>query len=203
MPKYKLIYFNARGFGEMARMVFAQAGVEYEDVRFERDEWPKFKPYTPFGQAPVLEVDGVQIADSAAIARYLAREFGLAGKTRIEEAQVDMFAGAAYDLIKPTIDIYNAEGEKKAELVKKFQEETAPKFLAKFESTLAENKSGFLVGDGVTWADFTLMHFMSWIWSQLPEDFATKYSHVKEHGKRVESLPKIAAWIAKRPVTAT
>lgn len=26
---------------------------------------------------------------------------------------MDMFAAAAYDLIKPTIDIYHAEGEKK------------------------------------------------------------------------------------------
>lgn len=37
----------------------------------------------------------------------------MAGKTRLEEAQVDMFAGAAYDLAKPLIEIFHAEGEKK------------------------------------------------------------------------------------------
>ncbi|XP_064594691.1 glutathione S-transferase 1-like [Liolophura sinensis] len=199
MPKYKLIHFNARGIAELACMVFAQAGVEYEDICCEAEEWPKYKPNAPFGQAPVLEVDGVQLADSAAITRYLAREFGLAGKTRLEEAQVDMFVGAVYDLAKSTYEAQHAEKPKKTELVKKLHEETVPKFLAKFESTLEESKSGFLVGEGVIWADFTLMRVMSCIWSQLPEDFATKYSHVKEHGKRVESLPKIAAWIATRP----
>ncbi len=35
-----------------------------------------FPPGLPFGQLPVLEVDGVIIAQSHAIARFLAREFG-------------------------------------------------------------------------------------------------------------------------------
>lgn len=46
MPAYKLYYFNGRGAAEMIRFVFAQAGVEYEDVRlqFGGDEWQKMKP---------------------------------------------------------------------------------------------------------------------------------------------------------------
>jgi len=43
MP-YKLTYFNARGLGEPIRLIFAQAGVPYEDVRVERSEWPQLKP---------------------------------------------------------------------------------------------------------------------------------------------------------------
>jgi len=35
-----------------------------------------FASGTPFGQMPVLEVDGVKLGQSYAIARFLARKFG-------------------------------------------------------------------------------------------------------------------------------
>lgn len=44
MSSYKLYYFPIRGRAELIRFVFAQAGVQYEDVRVPQDEWGKFKP---------------------------------------------------------------------------------------------------------------------------------------------------------------
>ena len=41
MSTYKLYYFNARGYAEPSRIIFAQAGVKYEDVRFEGEQWVK------------------------------------------------------------------------------------------------------------------------------------------------------------------
>ena len=35
MPSFKLVYFPARARAEIIRLLFAQAGVEYEDVRLE------------------------------------------------------------------------------------------------------------------------------------------------------------------------
>ena len=37
--KIKLTYFNGRGRGEIARLILAQAGVEYEDCRITFDDW--------------------------------------------------------------------------------------------------------------------------------------------------------------------
>ena len=45
---------------------------------------------TPCGQIPVLNYNGVEISQSMAIARFLANEFGLAGKTNLEKARADM-----------------------------------------------------------------------------------------------------------------
>jgi len=41
MPSYKLYYFNGRGAAEPIRIIFAQAGVQYEDIRFQGDDWGK------------------------------------------------------------------------------------------------------------------------------------------------------------------
>jgi len=41
---YKLTYFNGRGRAELSRLIFAAAGVQYEDVRIERADWAKMKP---------------------------------------------------------------------------------------------------------------------------------------------------------------
>ena len=50
---------------------------------------PSLKPSLPFGQLPVLEVDGDTICQSMAIARYLASECGIAGSSSLVKAQVD------------------------------------------------------------------------------------------------------------------
>ena len=52
----------------------------------------------PFGQAPVLEVDGKMLAQSHTIARYLARKHGLAGANDWEQSQADMYVDCIYDL---------------------------------------------------------------------------------------------------------
>ncbi len=44
MPSYKLDYFNMKGRAELARLILAYAGIEFEDVRYERDEWLQHKP---------------------------------------------------------------------------------------------------------------------------------------------------------------
>ena len=44
MPgKMKLIYFNGRGKAEGVRLLLAAAGMEYENVRIKREEWPPMK----------------------------------------------------------------------------------------------------------------------------------------------------------------
>ena len=40
-------------------------------------EWAAIKPTTPFGQVPVLYVDGKPLAESAAIVAYVAKLGGL------------------------------------------------------------------------------------------------------------------------------
>ena len=43
MSGIKLTYFNLKGRAELARLILAQAEVEYEDCRIEKEEWPELK----------------------------------------------------------------------------------------------------------------------------------------------------------------
>ena len=94
MASYKLKYFNLRGRAELARLIFALAEQEYIDFRFEREQWSAHKATTPFGQVPVLEVTEngktIQLSQSLAIARFLARRFNFYGKNDLEMAEIDM-----------------------------------------------------------------------------------------------------------------
>ena len=44
MSPVKLIYFNLKGRAELARLILAQAGVEYEDCRISKEDWLALKP---------------------------------------------------------------------------------------------------------------------------------------------------------------
>ena len=91
MPAYKLTYFDIRGLAETARQILTYAGVKFEDVRLNDQQWAEMKPSmcwllficekwpnseTPFGQLPVLNIEGVEIAQSFSIYRFLAKRFG-------------------------------------------------------------------------------------------------------------------------------
>ena len=40
----KLTYFNLRARAEIARLILAHAGEDYEDKRIEFSDWPELKP---------------------------------------------------------------------------------------------------------------------------------------------------------------
>ena len=41
---FKVTYFAIRGRAEITRLIFAQAGVEYEDERVAQEDWAELKP---------------------------------------------------------------------------------------------------------------------------------------------------------------
>ena len=64
MVKYTLVYFDFKGKGELARLILAAAGQQFEQRRLAYSpdysnpapEWKAYKPNTPFGHLPVLEI---------------------------------------------------------------------------------------------------------------------------------------------------
>lgn len=51
----------------------------------------------PFGQMPVLEVDGIRVHQSLAIIRYLGKRVGLAGSNDWESLLIDVVSDTIND----------------------------------------------------------------------------------------------------------
>lgn len=201
MPTYKLIYGNARGRAEVCRFIFAQAGVQYEDCRLENEEWPKLKPNTPTGMLPILEVDGKPLTGSEPMARYLAENFGLAGSSDFENAQLAGIIDVLNDFMGKLVDFYYIEEEeRKASVKKRFEEEYIAKYWGILESMFQKNSSGWIFGDKPTYADLHLYGAFEHMAVVFPT-FFDLYPGMAKLKVAVESLPNIAHWLKTRPKT--
>jgi len=150
MVAIKLKYFNGRGLAESIRWVLAYAGAEYEDVRFEREQWAEEKPKTLTGMVPELEYDGFVLGESSAIITFLAKEFNLVGKDNREEARCAMIASLASDLLSKGRPVrYEQDPDKKKTMEDDYYNKTMPDFVNLIAKLLTQNGGKHLVGDEV------------------------------------------------------
>ncbi|ESO99821.1 hypothetical protein LOTGIDRAFT_173480 [Lottia gigantea] len=192
MPDYKLHYFDTRARAEVARILFAAAGQPFEDVRYTPEQWVVFKPKTPFGQLPCLEVDGKLYGQSNAINSYLARKFGFHGKTNIEALQIDVVIGVQNDLTSVMIKYFTETDEqKRKELKEKLLKEDAPKFLGNFEKLLQDN--GYYVGNSVTVAEIAVNDLIDYLLLENP-DVLKSYTKLTQMRKNLEAHSKIGPY---------
>jgi len=90
------------------------------------------------------------MAQSVAIARYLARKYKLAGETPMEEFRADELIDALADLQPHMRGIMLEQDEaKKAELKKTFAEQHAKPFLVKLTVLKRKNNGKWMVGKNV------------------------------------------------------
>ena len=204
MPTYKLYYFNVKGRAENTRFVFAQAGVPYEDIRLTGEQWAEFKPKTPYGAMPVLEVDGKMLAGSGPIVRYVAEQHGLAGSNAFENADIASIIDVVNDLAQKLIPVFYEKDEtRKTELKKELEETHFPRYLGTLEKRATSNNSvdGWIYGPKVTYADFGVYRIIDIINHLMCGYDLDKYPALKKLRESVEKLPAIAKWLKERPVT--
>jgi len=203
--KYKLIYFNVRALGEVSRLIFAVAGVEYEDYRypidvaknFYRPEWDAEKasnPFKyPFGTIPVLEVDGHQIAQSKVIERFLSRRFGLLGSNEFESALLESVVDEISDIKTKWNSLKDTDKQK-------YFDTELPRYFGYIERLLSKHSGKFIEKESINYADIALWNFLS---NHDDQESLSKvlssFPNIKGLSERVGQNPQITAWVAKRP----
>ncbi|CAD5213717.1 unnamed protein product [Bursaphelenchus okinawaensis] len=203
MPSYELLYFNAYGRAEPIRQCFTYAGIPFKDNRIEFNDWPTTKGDTkriPYGQVPILLIDGKPLAESHTITRYAGRVSKLDGNTPEETAFIDQayeitrtFYDSAFPYFKVVLGF--SEGDKE-QLKKEVFAPAAEKQLKNIENLL--QPSGFFGPSGPTYVDFFYAQITEFYNQHAPEVLG-KYPASLEHAKRVHRLSQLQEYFKNRP----
>ncbi|CDQ75741.1 unnamed protein product, partial [Oncorhynchus mykiss] len=155
---YTITYFGVRGRCGAMRIMMADQGQEWKEILIDFADWTKgdLKASCVFGQLPKFEDGGLVLYQSNAILRHLGRNHDAYGKDGKEAALIDMMCDGVEDLrLKYVKMIYQEYDTGKDQYIKDL-----PNHLDKFEAVMAKNKTGFLVGNKPSFADYGLFEVL-------------------------------------------
>ena len=153
---------------ETSRLALFIGGIEFEDLRPSREEIAKMKTdgTFPFGQFPVLQVDGKTIAQTGAIARFCGKLSGLyPSKDEFAAAKVDEVIDLATDITNQMRPALREKDPKlRIEMRRELSKTILPRWLEFLEKLLQDNgDTGFFVGDSISIADLAVWRLCAWI----------------------------------------
>ncbi|XP_026821054.1 glutathione S-transferase-like [Rhopalosiphum maidis] len=201
MSVYKLTYFNFPALAEPIRFLLAYLEIDFEDFRFEREQWPSIKPTMPFGKVPILEIDGKILNQSIAICRYLSKKSGLAGGDDWESLMIDIAVDNVNDLRQAlSLHAFDPNEKSKAEKYVTLINETIPLYMNKFENTVSEN-DGYFVNGKLSWADIYFVACLDFLNFMAKVDLLESRPKLQAHKRKILEIPQIKSWVgqAKRP----
>ncbi|KAF5279386.1 hypothetical protein FQA39_LY05496 [Lamprigera yunnana] len=197
--KCKLTYFALKAIGEPIRLLLHYGGIAFEDCRIKRENWIRHKSDMPFGQVPVLEVNGKRAHQSVSICRYLGRLCKLNGVNEWEDLEIDSTADTINDLRhKITLYHYEADEEAKKSRRKPLYSETLPFYLERLEA-IAKSNHGHLALKKLTWVDFYFAGLLDYFQFMLEKNILEEYVNLKEVVNNVMTIPSVKEWIDQRP----
>jgi glutathione S-transferase len=204
VPKLKLSYFDFDGGrGEPARIALSMGGIDFEDDRIPPSEWPAHREATPFGALPVLEVDGVALAQSNGINRYVGKLAGLYPEDALQAGFCDEAMDAAEDIGVPIVATFGMEPDEQRQAREALVAGSLP-FLVERLGRRLDLRGGEWFADGrLTVADLRvfvwLRHMRSGALDHIPHDLADRVApQLAAHCDRVAAHPGVKAYYAKR-----
>jgi glutathione S-transferase len=188
-----LTYFDARARADPIRLALEELGIAYEDRRI-MGEWAQLKPKTPFGALPSYKDGALEIFQTHAILRHLARVHDLYGTTEAERIRCDIVEEAFADLNNLIggalwrADFAATRGD--------FIElELSPR-LGQLEGFLNANPEGpaFWVGSAITFVDLIALALLDCAGSIFPEAICD-YDDLKNFCDGIARRPRIGAYL--------
>ncbi|KAJ3010017.1 cytochrome c oxidase subunit 1 [Thoreauomyces humboldtii] len=204
-PTLKLNYFDMKGRAEPIRLACAIGGVQFEDVRFAREDWnTKFKAQAPFGQVPTMEIDGKVVSQGTPMLRYVAKlaNNGLYPTDAFDALKVDEYLNVLEDIQSLIWPSFFAEADKKIAARKALvgPDGDMTKMIKALEKAVsASGSNGYSVGGKVTIADLGIYVQMGWFSSGtldgFPTDMYAVYPKLQAIYDAVNTHPKVSEWV--------
>ncbi|OWR53950.1 glutathione S-transferase 4 [Danaus plexippus plexippus] len=160
------------------------------------------KSSMPFGQMPVLDIDGKKYCQSIPIARLLGKKYGLAGDNAEEDFEIDQNVEFINDIRAKAATVhYEADSDLKAKKHGELMESFYPMALEKLDEMI-KNNNGHLACGKLTWGDFIFAGIFDYLKTmmQMP-DLEQKYPSFKQVVDGVYSIPKVKAFSDNAPET--
>lgn len=199
MAKPKLTYFDfSASRGEECRLAFSVAGVDFEDNRVKREDWPALKATLPFRSMPVLELEGKPpLSQANAILRLIGRKYGLLPiDDDWECARIESIMDAAEDIrgkVSATMSIKDPEEQKRT------RAELSEGALKSFgECIEAQIQGPFVSGEKISVADIKLFVVVGWIKKGVLDHISAElfdgYPKISALFTAVTQHPSVVAW---------
>lgn len=190
----KLHYFKGRGRAETTRWMLAVNRIDFENIPIETPEALaalRASGKLPFDQMPLLELDGMNLSQSSAMIRYLARRGDFYGDDDTDALWCDMIAGAVADFVETAIQ---AAFQPSIEIAKASMRARFAKFGPCFDARLESNGGDFCVGKRLSLADVVLAEALTSYLEWLP-DLLAEMPRLKRVHSHVLEQDGIAAYL--------
>jgi glutathione S-transferase len=145
----------------------------------------------------------MSVTQSKTIARFLAKEYGIAGNTNLQQAKADMIVDCVTDIENARYKwVFVPDPVVQKTIKETFEKETLPKFLTQMLAIFQRSSGKFMVGDELTWADIAIAGFLDMYLPDAKVDGMEKFVLMTELMKRVFETPNIKKYVEKRPNAA-
>eukprot|EP00198_Chlamydomonas_reinhardtii_P011758 XP_001701095.1 glutathione S-transferase [Chlamydomonas reinhardtii] len=204
----KIIYFPVRGRAEAMKLALAAVKQDFE---FEQVEYSTMKAHPdqyPFGQCPRLVDGDIDLVQSNAILRYLARHYKLYGKDEKEMGLVDMIMEGVESLRVKYLALVYQEKLADAAMDQHWSTHCDPNnseqrnggaHLVFFSRLLQRNAAGagkVFVGAGLTMADLCVFDIVDLHNRIFPDKMKEVYPELLAFHDHVAALPGIKEYLA-------
>ncbi|XP_005521968.1 PREDICTED: glutathione S-transferase-like [Pseudopodoces humilis] len=198
MPgKPKLHYFNGRGRMEPIRWLLAAAGVEFEESFIEKKEdLTKLQKDGSllFQQVPMVEMDGMKLVQTRAIANYIATKYNLYGKDLKERALIDMYVEGMFDLYELLMTYIMQPADKKEQHFANMMDKATNRYFPVFEKVLKDHGKDFLVGNQLSRADVQLLEVILMA-EEFKTDILAQFPLLQSFKARISNIPTIKKFL--------